>query len=142
MWKDVFPPGLMARKEDCMETTNLPSQAIVTQGQLPGGIWFNSDHQWIYTDISLTHLIGLIPHKPKQREWRYLESENKKMWAEYIIKLKEKLTEDNVFDRVTQLWTKTIHGDVSDEDKKSMKNLTAPSQKECSLPKKSTKESN
>ena len=36
---------------DHMEISNIPPHVVITNGQLPGGIGYISDHRAIYTDL-------------------------------------------------------------------------------------------
>ena len=89
---------------DHLETNGISTQHVAKKGQLPQGIGFASDHRGMFVDVHLEGLLGLIPDKPKEIVRRRLKSSNQKTIKEYIKNLKDKLVNQNAFNRVSSFW--------------------------------------
>ena len=86
---------------DHLKTYGVSTQHVAKKGQLPQGIGFASDHRGMFVDIHLEGLQGLIPDKPKERVPRRLKSGNQKITKEYIKNLKDKVVNQNEFNRIS-----------------------------------------
>ena len=100
---------------DHLEILCISPEEVEASGQHLRGIGFDSDHRYIYADISLMELIGLASDNHAERTNRILKCGNKKKANQYLESLTSKLRAQNVQERVRKLTTSTTDGDLTEE---------------------------
>ena len=91
---------------DHIDTYGIPEENVVSAGQLPHGIGFDSDHRCIYADLDIESILGFSMDQYKPRAGRRLKSANKVTTEKYLSSLRESLEAHNIWARVKELWAR------------------------------------
>ena len=97
---------------------DISAEAIIQSGQLPHRVGFaNADHRGVYLDLDSRPGLDTIVEELATRKARKLVLKNSKHVNTYVKEVLTRFKEQNIYDRVIDLWEQTKGGNINTEQK-------------------------